>query len=508
MSRAPRERHDVLIVVPPFSPNDTNPPLGPALLRRSLCAAGVDAEFLDLNIRLINAFPPSATGRRPALVGDHDKDRERVTRAKAWFREVSPLQDEHAVHVPVGVDPVLGMCFGFGAVRRAVIVAADHGHPWREFLEEHVFDVHEPPQVLGVSLMGPGSVFVGLVLARLARELWRDTLVVAGGSHVTALTSAIAADSRYGESIDAFLPGHSEQLLVDLATRCRGRRDVLSIPGVLRAGERWREAVDVDVADAGFSITTGLRREDLLEFDRHRVTIPMQLSRGCVFGRCTFCTYAVVEPTPVTSYQLRELGTVLAREVSATHVRRFSFKDSFLTVPLMHRIIEALRDEGLSVEWSAATMAGTALLRDGLLSDLAGAGCRTLEVGIESIWPASQRTTQKRLVRSDVERVLVGTAEHGMHAIVNLIYGFPGETLSHAKHQHTWLLRLRDENQGRIVGSEGILEINRGAPMARRPERFGIRVGGIAPWAFSHEWNAPEWLSHYAEELQGSSSSS
>lgn len=514
MFSKPIQAQDVCIVVPPFSPNDTNPPLGPALLRASLREAGFDATLLDLNIRFLNAFGGASSGASfspNSVIGDHDKDRPRIRRARSLFREITPLRDSTAAHVPVGVDPVFGMCFDFDEVKSAVNRAAQPGHPWREFLDTHLFKARRQPRVLGISLMGPGSVFGGLVVALLARRLWKGTLVVAGGSHVTALADVIARDRRYGETIHAYLPGHSEAVFVDVVRRTlrspwrrsRGRGawcDHLLSRGCLVPGTRWETSVDPRAT--GFLLAPGFSRRDLSLHDPARVTIPLQLSRGCAFGRCAFCTYPVVEPYPVTACQIDSLGAFLASEVTATGVLRFSFKDAFLTAPLMRRIVDAVRASGVEIEWSGATRAHPKMLASDILGEIAGSGCRTLEFGLESIWPGSQRLVGKRVPRDEVEHLLEAAGDRGIHSVVNLIYGFPGETYAHAARQRQWIRAAETVSNGLLTGSEGILEINRGSPMARAPQRFGIRACGVAPWAFSHDWDAPEWLRAFAAEAK------
>ncbi len=74
---------DALIVVPPFTSNETNPPLGPAILLATLADRGIAAEVRDLGIAFLNAAGPLAAGFRATRCGDQDKDRNRIARVRA-----------------------------------------------------------------------------------------------------------------------------------------------------------------------------------------------------------------------------------------------------------------------------------------------------------------------------------------------------------------------------------------------------------------------------------------
>lgn len=63
---------------------------------------------------------------------------------------------------------------------------------------ESVLRAEPEPRVVGLSILYSGQVVWALAVAIVARRLWPQALVVAGGPHVTALAPEIAADARYG----------------------------------------------------------------------------------------------------------------------------------------------------------------------------------------------------------------------------------------------------------------------------------------------------------------------
>jgi hypothetical protein len=116
---------DALIVFPPLSPNGTNPPLGPAILRTALERQGVSVEICDLNRAFLEGQRASADIGSASVVGDHDKNRAVLTSAREAFRRLIDVQFEVFTHVPPNVDPLQAAAFDFDELERCVERAAE-----------------------------------------------------------------------------------------------------------------------------------------------------------------------------------------------------------------------------------------------------------------------------------------------------------------------------------------------------------------------------------------------
>ncbi|MCE7973763.1 MAG: hypothetical protein DYG92_05455 [Leptolyngbya sp. PLA1] len=347
----------------------------------------------------------------------------------------------------------------------------------------------------------------------MARLLWPTTVVIAGGSHVTLLRDEIARDSRYGEFFDAFMPGHCERELVRFAQMVRDGGNWRSCRGVIVAGRTALAdscsarppEVEISVrgrrAESAIELLPSFDATDLSPYCPSRITLPLQLARGCLYGKCTMCTYPATEPGFSGYPDWKKVADTIHELLRRHGVPRFSFKDSFM-VPLMLRALaDMLNDEGLRVEWSATTMLNPRLTPH-LLQSLANAGCRTLEFGLETIWTTGQALFDKIQPIEMVEQVIADTVKAGIVANINLIYGLPGESLDQARAQLHWFLDQQDRYTGLITGSHNMLEINRASPLARDGSKIGVEIAGIAPWAFSFAWNAPKWRPEFALELE------
>ncbi|MFD0683271.1 B12-binding domain-containing radical SAM protein [Actinomadura fibrosa] len=478
---------DALLIVPPPSPSETNPPLGPMILARAADRNGVHVRICDLNIEYLRRFRGVTDDRGKGIIGDHGKNRALLAAAAEWFFDETGLDRADALHLPDTADARAGMHFAFASLERATAQAAEPGAFWATWLSGILFPaVPEPPCVVGVSMMGPSQVFLGIVVARLVKRHWPGSVTVLGGSHATLLAAEMAADARYTRFFDHVLPGHAEEEFAELVRRVRGGRPAAPrVAGVPPAGRP-------------FDYLPLMSQDQLAPYDPSTLTMPLQFTRGCSYGRCTYCTYPVVEPA-TTRLDAPRAAEAIGALVDRHGVRRFSVKDSLFTVPMMLDLAGALEEAGVRVRWSATTKITPSLAVHA--PRLAAAGLSTLEFGVESVHPAGQRLFAKVTDTKVVEDVVAACAGSGIAVVINLIFGLPDEPLDAAERQLAWFEAQCGRAPGMVDGSLNMLEIVRGSPLAVRPPP-GVRLRGIAPWAFAYDWNAPSWRRGFADRLR------
>ena len=485
----------VLLIIPPWAPYETNPPLGPAIVATELRRRNIPMRVLDLNqifLREFNPGPSSTTGR---ILGDHDKNNQLMHAAQAHFLTLCPLRHLATLFPAPGINPILGLNYSFESIRLGLEKATLSGSFWPGFLQRHLFQRYEPPAFGALSIMGPAQFFTGLVIARLAKGFWPETEFVAGGSHLTLLPRLGHSKNEAIFDISKIFRGHCEKAFAAyVAGRLVGTNNMgmqrSTLPPKTRAAKT-----------PAFSYMPYFPAEQWAEYDPERLTIPLQLSRGCSYGRCRMCTYPAVEPGHSGKPDWdRAVNTVqgLADDLAT---RRFSLKDSLFTAGFIRDFSMALLDRQVDIQWSATTMIQKALTGR-LLSLAARAGCRTLELGVESIHPDCQRLLGKEQPLPLVERVIGHAVANGIAVVVNLIYGFPQESEAMAMRQWKWFESLcKTDSKGLITGSHNMLEINRKSPFEADPGAHGFELVGVAPFAFSYQWRTPRWFFHFKEWL-------
>lgn len=417
-----------------------------------------------------------------SVTGDHAKPAHRFVEARrAWRDLLSTCLGAPDPGWAPGEDPVLALCHGHDQVLRAAhkLAGTSLAREWMRLL------AGPRPHFLGVSLLWSGQVVAGLSVAILAQAVWPGVPVIFGGPHVTALAEQISRDPRHGALVDGFVAGYAEGTVVQML-----EGDPRAAEGVFRAGagllvrarELWSPAVF----------------EGLSAYGVPRLVLPSQTSRGCAYGRCRFCTYAHQEGR----YRSCELGHVepvvrLAEASSAD----LSFKDAYLLPGRLDRLATLVSGR---VQFAACTRVNPGLTRP-RLSRWTDGGLRTLELGVEALDPDLLQLVDKRQSWQHLEGILEAAADLPLHLILNVIFGWPGQTLEDAL---SGLSLLTEELPRRFPRTrfsvEGnLLQLCRGAPLAAEHGQWGIRLTGAWPWASVLGWDAPRWRADHGHLFCG-----
>jgi len=230
-----------------------------------------------------------------------------------------------------------------------------------------------------------------------------------------------------GHGFDFSVCGEGEETLVELCDALDGRRSPDGVRSLAwKGGLNGARGFLLDL-DALASPLDALDLFDPRWYGAKEVVAPAGLlaSRGCP-AACTFCS------NNVTGRRFRyRSAAAIAEEIRALRdragMRAFSFFDDSFAVGRrrMIELCEALRP--LGVQWTCT--AHPAHLDRDILSRMKEGGCCGLDIGMESGDPGMLLRIGKGVAVGRVLSVLADARELGLHCMVNLMFGWPDETL-------------------------------------------------------------------------------
>jgi anaerobic magnesium-protoporphyrin IX monomethyl ester cyclase len=336
-------------------------------------------------------------------------------------------------------------------------------------------------RAVGISLCFPGQLQPAFAFGlKLRRELPGVHLTI-GGPAITQLLirlrgSALAAALGPFDSAVVYEGEHT------LLALCRALDEHDGDPRELRAIPNLVQRDRLQ----GARFTPGEGSEDMrvlpppdfdgLALDKYFspvLTLPYDPTRGCYWGKCTFCHYGLAE-IGTASYRERAVETCVAHlaALSAKHGTRYFYLSQDSVAPkTIVKLAGALADAGLDLRW-ATDLKPERYLTAERAQTLRRGGAVACALGVESASPRVLELIDKGAPVAVVSDVIGHLAAAGIAAEAMCFTGFPTETLADALSTLRFLDERRDEVAAFIVGQ---FDLTHGALVAQTPERFGIR---------------------------------
>ena len=515
----------VALVYPPTC-DPTAPYLAVPMLTGFLRANGVEVLPIDANIEAFDQLlsPGSLAGlrdrfegrlaqldRQPTLAHAEQLEYAALVRARAEAKAVPEgiarakhtLRDEAAFHDPdayacavATIDAALRVVsathhplhldftayrtpFGLTTmdeVDRAGSAAADP-------FDDYVINTLVPRlreakvDVVGLSVCFPGQLQPAYAFALKIKRALPDVHVTCGGPGITQMMIRLSGQ-RLAKALGPF----------DSACVFEGEHTLLGLVRALEEERPLRECANVVVRDRllGARWLAGHGMEDLKvlpspDFDglplslylAPRLVLPYDPTRGCYWGKCTFCHYGLAE-VGTAIYREREVAAITEhlRALSEKHGTKYFYLSQDSVAPkTIVKLSQAIIDSGLHIRW-ATDLKPEKYLTQERAETLRKAGAVACALGVESGSPRVLKLIDKGAPIEVVHDVMGHLSRAGIAAEAMCFTEFPTETHDEAISTLDFLDDHRDQLAVYIVGEFGLTH---GSLVAQEPSRFGIR---------------------------------
>lgn len=432
---------DILLIHPPTA-KPAEAPLAPAVLLGHLRRRGLVADAIDANLdallwllgpqRLAAAAgtaPPTALRRAIA----------HVPRALALLR--SPAAADSFARYRSAVEDLNRALSVWGAPQEKLSLG-DYVHDglspfapadlegvaggaaptlFRDYFEQSLLPqvVALRPRCIGISINYRHQALPAFELAGLLRRALPGAVLVAGGGLVSSWAQPLRQRGASLVPFDYLVAGPGEESLAALA-----------------AGSRPAAPLLVDVAASEFVPDYSFAA--LGDYLSPEPVLQLAASRGCYWARCRFCPEATAPTHPYRPYPAAHLPALLRQLATATGARRFHFTDNALPPAALKTLAGAGSQlEGLS--WHGFVRFEAPLAEPGLARKLAAAGCRMLQLGLESGAQGVLDRLGKGTDLAAAARILENLHAAGIASYVYVLLGTPQESAAEAEATLTFL---------------------------------------------------------------------
>lgn len=348
----------------------------------------------------------------------------------------------------------------------------DRIHPHNEALLRKYIDkvLAENPDVLGVSIYDTNVVPTEWFTNEIKR-LRPDITIIAGGPNCHA------PDYMPAESIDYFVRGEGEQVLMDFLEGFEAGQ----LPESRQLGSTYSmQRINIDT----------LPFPDYTDYDFSKYTnsggISAEISRGCV-AKCSFCK-------ETWFWKFRDRDSVRILDEIETQYNQYGVSFIWFIDSLTNGNLKELRlfaqgvvERGLDIHWMGYARCDGRMDLD-YYKDLKASGCVNLSYGIESGSQKVLDLMRKNITIQAVNENLINASIVGIQSHANWIVGAPGEDIQAMAHSMNlvWNHRYRIHaiSPGSTLGDakQTDYEFNR--------DRYNM-----SPWdkQFLHKWWSLDW---------------
>ncbi len=297
------------------------------------------------------------------------------------------------------------------------------------------------PDVIGISCLFSTLEKRMLMIAKIAKEVNPDIVVVVGGPHVSAFYKRLILSA----SVDYCVNGEGEEVVDGLFDALNGKRSMDSVDAlcyrrdgkvVYQPRKAWIEDLDVvpfparHIVDMDLYFRIAEPQGIRLDGETPKRAAQLTTSRGCPF-QCTYCAKNV---TWGKAYRTRTAENVLdemAHLMETYGVEHFAFQDDNFTADMGRAevIFDGIVERGFNITWEAPNGLGVNFLSPHLLEKMKASGCTSFTIAVESANSALLRKVRKPNYIKLAPPIVEKAKELGIEVRGFFMIGFPGETL-------------------------------------------------------------------------------
>lgn len=279
-----------------------------------------------------------------------------------------------------------------------------------------------------ISVPDLSQLIPAFTLARLIKQV-SSVPVAIGGNYITQNKADFMNHPEvFDEYCDHIMVGDGERSIIEIAEFIEGKRTLEQVSNLMYlSGEKvilnpsadelcFKEVAYADFSDLDFSL-----------YFSPEIVIPMQLSKGCYWGKCTFCDYYYGQQC----YSAKSIPDVIAEMkhfITKYGIKHFFFIDEAVPPKYYNALSDAIIQNGMEVYFYSFVRLEKGFTKP-VLANMYKAGFRIGLWGYEAWSERIMNMMNKGIDVSQRIRILRDSRESGIWNNVLFIMGYPTETI-------------------------------------------------------------------------------
>jgi len=347
--------------------------------------------------------------------------------------------------------------------------------PYFDVWENHTIPTLKKFGVEVIALSCPFSpqIATAMRFAKFVKRRMPHVKFIVGGTGISDAQDILLSDPRFYDFIDYPVVGDGEEALTLCLDAIEGKGSFDAVPGLWqRKDGKGCRPVTTRLVDMDASPCPDYHDVDFSHYMLPEKAGFYTTSRGCYYGKCTFCPESFR-----VGFRMRSPENVYAdiRKIVADQgVKYIHFFDP-LTPPrtLAHLSREVAR-ESLPLKWHAEVKFEKIYTSREYMRNLSQGGCSLLQFGFESGVQRVLDGMQKGNKLDQIETMLDNLHEHRINVAVTWFIGFPTESEEDAR--ETWRYLRRHADRIHLSLYTGTFGLGHDVPVFQHPEDYDIKL--------------------------------
>ena len=340
----------------------------------------------------------------------------------------------------------------------------------------------EQPDVVGISIVQQKQLIPTFTFCKMIKEQKPGTHITLGGNIVTRIRDALPGIPGLWKLFDTAVLYEGESAFVKLVDAlAAGQTDLSGLPNLMWKTPEGAVTTNPDVfaEDMDQLPPPDFDGLPLEKYFVPRLILPYLATRGCYWGKCTFCDHF---QGYVEGYRTKQIAQITGeiRFLKEKYGNRyFHFTDESYPPALFRKLSRSLIDNGIDIAWTTHMRFEEQLLDEEVWQTAAESGCRYLHFGYESgnerVLKLMDKATNLDAIRTNLEMA----SKAGIWNHIMGFFGFPGETHPEAEDSKKFVHENREH-----IHSLGFMTFVLGkySPVAMEPEKYGVSFYKNPEW--------------------------
>ena len=330
----------------------------------------------------------------------------------------------------------------------------------------------EDYNLVGISIVGISQILPGLTLARLLKGKYPHLHITLGGPIFSVNSKQLMGHPEFfQEFCDSIVTFEGEEPLHRLLTTLKNGSTLKSVPNLIfyedEKIEFNEERVELRFEEMPPPTFDGLPLD--LYLSPYPI-LPVLQSRGCYWGKCTFCTHSFIYGHRYGKQRTEQMVNELESLGEKYKTKYFTFSDEAVSPHSLNDVSEEIIKRDVDIK-SLALLKFEKVMDQELFKKMKQAGFIFLMYGLESANDRVLSLIDKGTDQKTEREVLEKSHKAGIWNHSFMFFGFPTETRDEAQDTINFL-----ENNLHSIHSfgPGVFLLNRDSSCYQYPGKFSI----------------------------------